>query len=217
MGGFVGQTVGWRWIQGVMAIFTGVMWIIGTVFVPETYAPVLLRKRAQKLSRLTGAVYESKFDTKKDVSFLRLLKTSLSRPWVLLFREPVVLLLSIYMALVYGTLYMLFAAFPIVYQQGREWSAGIGGLAFCGVAVGMIAAVIYTIPDNRRYNRVAEANGGQAPPEARLPPACVGSFAIPIGLFWFACTNSPSIHYLASIAAGTPFQVLVWYSSSSLS
>lgn len=198
-----------------MAIFTGVMWIIGTIFVPETYAPVLLRKRAEKLSHLTGFVYKSKFDVQKHVSFLQLVKTSLSRPWILLFREPIVLLLSIYMALVYGILYMLFAAFPIVYQEGRQWSPGIGGLAFCGVAVGMFIAVIYTIPDNRRYNRVAEDNGGRAPPEERLPPACVGSFAIPIGLFWFAWTNDPSIHYLASIAAGVPFgfgMVLVFVS-----
>jgi hypothetical protein len=46
---------------------------------------------------------------------------------------------------------MMFAAFPIVFQRDRGWSAGIGGLPFCGVAVGMILAVIYTIPENKRY------------------------------------------------------------------
>lgn len=37
-----------------------------------------------------------------------LLKVSLSRPWVLLFAEPIVLILSIYQAVVYATLYMCF-------------------------------------------------------------------------------------------------------------
>jgi hypothetical protein len=46
---------------------------------------------------------------------------------------------------------MMFAAFPIVFQRDRGWSAGIGSLPFCGVAVGMISAVIYTIPENKRY------------------------------------------------------------------
>jgi hypothetical protein len=46
---------------------------------------------------------------------------------------------------------MMFAAFPIVFQRDRGWSAGIGGLPFCGVAVGMILAIIYTIPENKRY------------------------------------------------------------------
>jgi hypothetical protein len=30
------------------------------------------------------------------------------------------------------TLYLLFAAFPIVFQLHRGWSEGIGGLAFLG-------------------------------------------------------------------------------------
>ncbi len=73
-------------------------------------------------------MYRSKYDSAQGVSLGQLLKTSLVRPWVLLFREPIVLLLSIYMAIIYGVLYMLFGAFPIVFQQGRGWSPGIGGL-----------------------------------------------------------------------------------------
>jgi hypothetical protein len=108
-------------------------------------------------------------------------------------------------AIIYGTLYLLFAAFPIVYQQKRGWSPGIGGLAFSGVAVGMVIAVAYCLWDNKRYKRVAASAGGFAPPEARLPMSMVGACALPIGLFWFAWTNSPSIHWIVSIAAGAPF------------
>jgi hypothetical protein len=45
-----------------MSIFSGVMWLLGLVSVPETYAPVLLRKRAQKLSSTTGKVYRAETD-----------------------------------------------------------------------------------------------------------------------------------------------------------
>ncbi|KAF2997208.1 hypothetical protein E8E14_001213 [Neopestalotiopsis sp. 37M] len=134
------------------------------------------------------------------------LNVALSRPWILLFKEPIVLLLSIYMAIVYGTLYLLFAAYPIVYQQNRGWSQGFGGLAFLGIMVGMLSAVAFSIFDNKRYVRIEkESENGIAPPEARLPPAMIGSIALPIGLFWFAWTNSPSIHWIVSIAAGAPF------------
>ncbi len=88
--------------------------------IPETYAPVLLRARAAELSRITGKVYESKLDIGKGKPKLsELFKTALSRPWLLLFREPVVTITSIYIAIIYGTLYMLFAAYPIVYQEAR--------------------------------------------------------------------------------------------------
>ncbi|KAL2259888.1 hypothetical protein VTK26DRAFT_6272 [Humicola hyalothermophila] len=201
-GGFLGDAEGWRWVQGLMAIFTGVLWIACSLYVPETYAPVLLRRRAEKLSEMTGKVYVSKMDLIKKTSRSEQVKTALLRPWVLLFREPIVFLTSIYLAIVYGTLYLMFAAFPIVFQRGRGWSAGIGGLAFIGVAVGMLAAVVYSILDNRRYMRVAAASpGGVAPPEARLPLAIVGSVLLPVGLFWFAWTNGPEIHWIVPIVA----------------
>lgn len=217
IGGFVGETIGWRWVEGIMAIFTGALWIAGALLLPETYPPVLLRKRAAKLSKISGKVFKSKGDIDSPPTSLgHAFKTALSRPWILLFREPIVLLLSIYMAIIYGTLYMLFAAFPIVYQQYRGWSPGIGGLAFLGVAVGMMGAVIYSILDNKRYVRAGEKDdSGFAPPEARLPPAIIGGIAIPVGLFWFAWTNSPSVHWIVSIIASAPFgfgMVLVFLS-----
>jgi hypothetical protein len=189
-----------------MAIFTGVIVIVGIIIYPETYAPVLLRWRAEKLSKVTGMVYRSKFEEKSQVQLFLLLKTCLSRPWIFLFREPIVFLLSLYMAIVYGVLYMLFGAFPIVYQEQRGWSTGIGGLAFIGIGLGFVIGVLYAVWDNVRYAKLVDESAGQpVPPEARLPPAIIGAFALPIGLFWFAWTNYPSIHFTVSIAAGIPF------------
>ncbi|KAI7763185.1 hypothetical protein LZL87_012222 [Fusarium oxysporum] len=205
-GGFLGMNASWRWVMGFLAIFAGFMWIGGTILIPETYAPTLLRRRAAKLSSMTGKVYTSTIDLKQGkVSLRSAIGTSLLRPWILLFKEPIVLLLSIYMAIIYGTLYLFFAAFPVVFEQARGWSQGIEGLAFLGIAVGMLAALIYTIPDNKRYALLDQKHNGFAPPEARLPPAIIGSFAIPVGLFWFAWTNYPSIHWIVSIMAGAPF------------
>ncbi|KAF2145439.1 uncharacterized protein K452DRAFT_315686 [Aplosporella prunicola CBS 121167] len=217
VGGFVGETVGWRWIMAIMAIFSGVLWIFGTFMIPETYAPVLLKARAAKLSQMTGKVYKSKMEVDQGtVTVGEAFKTSLSRPWILLFMEPIVLLLSIYMAIVYGTLYMLFGAFPIVYEQSRGWSAGISSLAFLGVAIGMVASVLYIIFfDNKRYAKVSEENGGFAPAETRLHPAIIGGISLPIGLIWFAWTNYPTMPWAASIAGGIPFgfgMVLVFLS-----
>ncbi|PGG95227.1 hypothetical protein GX51_08302 [Blastomyces parvus] len=206
IGGFLGMTEGWRWVQGFLAIFSGTLWIFGSFLVPETYAPVLLRKRAERLSKLTGKVYRSKIDVDRGkITVGEAVRTSLLRPWILLFMEPIVLLLSIYMAIVYGTLYMLFAAFPIVYQQHRGWNEGVGGLSFLGVLIGMLIAMCIHIAFDKTYQKISRDHGGFAPPEARLPVCIIGGISIPIGLFWFAWTNAPSVHFLASIAAGIPF------------
>ncbi|KAJ5717601.1 hypothetical protein N7488_003247 [Penicillium malachiteum] len=206
VGGFLGENAGWRWVQGFLAVFTGLIWIIGVLIVPETYAPVLLRKRAERLSEITGKVYRSKLEMERGkVSTRAAFGTALKRPWILLFAEPIVLLLSIYMAIVYGTLYMLFDAFPIVFQEIRGWSEGVGSLPFLAVMTGMMIAVALNMYDNKRYVRIHKKHNGFAPPEARLPPTMLGGLAIPIGLFWFAWTNYPSIHWIVCVIATAPF------------
>ncbi|GAB1213578.1 hypothetical protein ATERTT37_002728 [Aspergillus terreus] len=206
IGGFLGSGAGWRWVEGFLAALAGVIWLCMIVFLPETYAPVLLRRRAAKLSQLTGQVYCSKLDIERgQVKLSKTLSTALSRPWLLMLREPIVLLFCIYMAIIYGTLYMLFAAYPIVFQEARGWSEGIGGLAFLGILVGMVIGVAYTFPDNMHYAKRCRETTARLPPEVRLPPSIVGGIALPIGLFWFAWTNYPSVHWMASVAAGVPF------------
>lgn len=206
IGGFLGMNEGWKWLMGFLAIFSGAMWMLGSLLVPETYGPVLLRRRAAKLSKMTGKVYRSKLDVDKGkVSLKEAFTTSISRPWILLFTEPIVLLLSVYMAIIYGTLYLLFGAFPIVFEIQRGWNQGVSGLAFLGIMIGEMLAILYSIYDNKRYIKVQKAHKGFAPPEARLPILIIASVLLPVGLFWFAWTNSKSVHFMASIAAGVPF------------
>jgi hypothetical protein len=188
-----------------MAIFTGIIWIVATLVIPETYAPYILRKRGERLSRVTGKVYISALDADRPPSSAaHQLKAALTRPWVLLFKEPIVLITSIYISIIYGTMYMCFAAFPIVFQNGRGWSQGIGGLAFTGTVIGVMLAILSFVFEDKRYARASRSRDAPLEPEDRLPPAMVGSILIPIGLFWFAWTSFPSVHWAASIA-GTVF------------
>ncbi|KAB8279506.1 major facilitator superfamily domain-containing protein [Aspergillus minisclerotigenes] len=159
--GFLNQSAGWRWVAGLMACLTGTLWIIISLSVRETYAPVILRRRAEKLSKLTGNIYISNLDIGKPGRTLGTeFKVALSRPWALLFTEPIVLFI--------------------------------------------------------RCAKVSDRTGGNLSPEARLPPAILGSILLPIGLFWFAWTNSTSIHWVVSIIGSGFFgcgQVLVFLSA----
>ncbi|KAH7256148.1 major facilitator superfamily domain-containing protein [Fusarium tricinctum] len=204
-GGFISQAGGWRWLHGLLAAFTGVTWITTTIFVPETYAPYILRKRAQKLSKHTGLTYISTFDANKPpASTGQQLRVALTRPWLLLFKEPIVFITSIYISIIYGTMYMCFAAFPIVFQKGRGWGQGIGGLAFTGIVIGVVLSIASFVFEDKRYARAANKRDGPMHPEDRLPPAMVGSILIPLGLFWFAWTIFPSVHWIVPII-GTVF------------
>lgn len=86
---------------------------------------------------------------------------------VFIVTEPIVLLLSFYISIVYGTLYALFSAFPIVFQQHRGFSPGQSGLAFIGVGVGVIMGTMTQSIQNKIYRRsMDQSETGRAPPEA---------------------------------------------------
>lgn len=63
---------------------------------------MLLRKIAKQYSAETGEHYVSVFDVARavDVSIVDLLKLNMTRPFILLFREPIVLMFSIYAAII---------------------------------------------------------------------------------------------------------------------
>ena len=207
IGGFLGMTEGWRWVNGLMAIWSGVLLVVTACIVPETYPPVLLRRRAEKLSKLTGKVYRSRTDIDQGkISLREAFSTGLKRPWILLFCEPIVLLLSLYHAIIYGILYMLFGAFPIVYRQGRGWNEGISGLPFVAVAIGVLLAITYVIlVDNKQYMKKVNASGkGYTTPEARLPMCLVGGIALPIGLFCKFCPDGQHQKHSLTSVQGSP-------------
>lgn len=208
-GGFLAESKGWRWVLGLIAIQAGVLCIATTLTMRETYAPFILRSRARALSQLTGSVYVSRIDAgQPPKTLLQELSVSFTRPWVLLFHEPIVLLTSLYNSIVYGTLYMFFAGFPIVFRDARGWSQGIAGLPFVGVAIGVCLATLAAGADNKRYVRLCaavEAEGNVVEPEARLGPSIVGSIVLPIGLFLFAFTTYPSVHWIVPIIGAMLF------------
>ena len=103
VGGFVGETIGWRWIFWVNMIFAGVVSLM-ILTIPETFAPVLLKQRAARLREETG---DENIKTEQELfkaSFGAILSETLIRPFAMIVTEPILLLLSLYIALIYGLL-----------------------------------------------------------------------------------------------------------------
>lgn len=63
----------------------------------------------------------------------------------------------------------------------------------------------FAIWDNKRYSKISALHRGFAPAEARLPMCMIGGVSVPVGLFWFAWTTFPSLHWIISIIGTVPF------------
>ncbi|ELU45345.1 MFS_1 domain-containing protein [Rhizoctonia solani AG-1 IA] len=159
----------------------------GASFFNSQCHPVLLKKRAARLKKVNPNIqYMTKYEGTQSQSPFDLLRLALSRPILLLTHEPIVLALSFYTALVYGTLYGLFAAYPIVFVQHRHFTYGENGLAFLGIGVGILLSIILAGIENKRYIRAVQKHGGHAPPEERLIPSFYSAILLPVSLIWFA-------------------------------
>lgn len=202
--GFLDVAYGWRSIAILVTAVSLPIWVVLIFTFPETYSPVLLQRRVDKLTKETGILHAVAGATPKPI--IQQLRIGALRPWVMLIYEPIVALLSLFLSVVHGTLFLLFAAYPIVFQQVRGWPQGVASLPFLAIVLGIIVSLFYVaLVDQPRYARVVTSCNGNAPPEARLPPAMLGASALPIGLFWFAWTNDPSIHFMVCVSAGALF------------
>ncbi|RFU29946.1 hypothetical protein B7463_g6396, partial [Scytalidium lignicola] len=211
IGGFVNQYTHWRWTFYLLLIWAGVQLSLIFFLVPETYHPVLLRHKAQKIRKETGDERWKAPIEKSNKSIPRTIGYSLLRPFQLLFLEPMCTNLCLFSAILLGILYLFFGAFPLVFQTNHGFTLSQVGLSFLGMFVGMLAAAATDPFWHRNYVRLIkqreEATGekGGSEPEYRLPPAIAGAVLVPIGLFMFAWTTYPSVHWIVPIVGSAIF------------
>ena len=138
-----------------------------------------------------------------EVDFRELVERNFSRPLRMLFTEPIVLFLSIYMSFIYGLLYLFLTAYPLVFQGVYGFNAGVGGLPFLGMVVGQVSAGIYMISRQPSYRRKLQANNGVAIPEWRMPQVIIGGVAFAGGLFWLGWSGySGKVHWIVPTLSG---------------
>lgn len=127
------------------------------------------------------------------------------RPTKMLLFSPICFLLSLYMAIVYGYLYLLFTTITALFQREYGFSQGSSGLAFLGIGIGMLLGlVVFGATSDKLVGFLAKKNGTERKPEYRLPMLMIGATIVPIGLLWYGWSAQYRLHYIMPIV-GTGF------------
>ncbi|OBZ78240.1 Polyamine transporter 1 [Grifola frondosa] len=172
---------------------------------PETYAPILLLHKAQRLRRTTGDTrYHAPLEKAQQKTFGSRLEQTLARPFKILFQEPMLIATTTYMSFVYGCVYLLFEAYPVVFSVGHGFNAGSLGLTFLPLVAGSILGVIlYLMVFHPRYEALMARHAPlPVPPEARLELAMCGAPVFAAGFFWFGWTSFPAVSFWAPMMSG---------------
>lgn len=159
-GGFiVDSSLGWRWTAWITMIPATFFGTIAFLTLPETYHPVLLQRRASRLRNETRIwAYHSRLD-ESTPTFSQILTKYLFRPLQMLFSEPILVCMTLYISLIYGILYLFFVAYPIAFAA----------LHFLSILVGiLLGCLLVTIATRLWY--APKLHNGSVVPEDRLPP-----------------------------------------------
>ena len=116
----------------------------------------------------------------------------------LLATEPVVFFFSLWVSFSWGVLYLTFSAIPLVFTTNHHFNLEQNGAVFTAICIGSILSTIISVSQER----IAQYFGKiTSTPEGRLYFSCFQSALLPIGLFWFGWTLSPSIHWIVPTMA----------------
>ncbi|KAK6386870.1 hypothetical protein LTS17_000134 [Exophiala oligosperma] len=207
-GGFIAQQAGWRWVFWVLLIAGGVATVGIELLNKETYARVLIRWKTQRLAKELGRNdLISWYDRETGpVSPQHALRIGMLRPLQMLVKSPIVFVLSLYMSIAYGLMYLLFTTITEVFEGQYKWSPQMTGLAYLGLGIGFfIGAAIVALSSDRMVVRLMERNGGEFQPEMRMPLMIFFACFIPISFFWYGWAADKKVQWIVPIIGLAPF------------
>lgn len=192
--------------------FAGVMWIVASL-IPETYAPVILKRRAMKLRKETGNPKIMTEQEAQGISFKEMMSACLLRPLYFAVTEPVLDLTCFYVCLIYSLLYAFFFAYPVIFSELYGYKDNLIGLMFIPILIGACLALLTTFWCESQYLKLIKTR--KPTPEDRLLGAMIGAPFAAIALWILGATSYKHIIWVGPASSGIAFgfgMVLIYYS-----
>lgn len=165
------------------------------VVIRETYVPVLLAR--QKNTTFTHDANITEHQKNAPQKFAQ----SILRPLSMLVFSPIILLFSLYIALVYGYLYLLITTIPHIFTSIYDFSTGSVGLVYLGLGIGMMMSVVVFgfVSDRLLRHLASKTTDGKMKPEHRLPPLVPGAMLVPAGIILYGWSAQYKVHWVVPV------------------
>jgi DHA1 family multidrug resistance protein-like MFS transporter len=202
VGEYTVKNINWHWTAWFTMIMEVFFFTIALFTLKETFPAVILKKKAARLRRETrNWALHTKLD-EDPIEFGYLMRKYGLKPAQMMAREPILIVMTIYISLVYGILYLIFFAYPFSFEGDRGIPFGMSSLPFIAIFIGVITACLSLAWETKVIFTPKFVKAKKVIPEERLPPMMVGGVVLVIGLFWFAWTSQPSISPWPQIISG---------------
>ncbi|KAF7555119.1 hypothetical protein G7046_g6635 [Stylonectria norvegica] len=198
LSGFAVPVKGWRWSLYESIWASAPIFIAMFLLLPETSGANILLRRASRLRKATGSerfMSQSEID-QRNMKVSAIALDALIKPMEITLKDPAVLFVQIYTAIIYGIYYSFFEVFPLVYPVYYGMNLGEVGLVFLCILVSCILGVAIYFAYLKYWMDPRIAKFGWPAQESRLLPALIACFGPTIGLFMFAWTARETIHWI---------------------
>jgi len=192
--------------------FAGVTWITSSI-IPETYAPVILKRKAKRLRKETGNPKIMTEQEAQGLSLKEIIKSVLVRPLYFAATEPVLDLICFYVCLIYSLLYAFFFAYPVIFAELYGYNDAWIGMMMIPILIGAFVALGVTPLIEQRYMKIAKIR--KMTPEDRLVGGMIGAPFAAIALWILGATSYKHIIWVGPASSGLGFgfgMVLIYYS-----
>ncbi|KAK4040206.1 hypothetical protein C8A01DRAFT_46443 [Parachaetomium inaequale] len=206
LAGFVSIELGWRAVFWIALSFA-VASFIAVLLMPETLASTILRRKAERLNKElsnTGKQFVAPSDVERESAWVAY-KTTLSRPWRLLFGEMVVSLSCAYLGFVYAVFYMLLQIFPRIFQGVYGFTPGMSGILFTIMGLGTILGCFILTWYDGIAPRLGSRNPTKREEYLRLPPVCAAGPLYVVSMLWLGWSARPDVHWLVPLWSMVPY------------
>lgn len=198
-GGFITENTTWRWAFWATSIAAGIIQVTLYFFLPESYTPVILQRRRDRLAKETGNqnLYTA-YNHEQTATLIQAIGSAVVRPTRMLVTQPIMQLITLYIAYLFGLFYLIISTFPTVFSDVYHESLGIGGLNYISLGVGyIVGAQANAHVTDRLYKHLkAKRADNRGLPEFRIPAMFVGSAIVPVGLFWYGWSVQARLHWI---------------------
>lgn len=210
--GFIDETIGWRWIEGVQGLSNIPLLILVAVFFRETRGGVTLHKRAKALRDATGIErYQSPGDLQTS-SVKDMLNTSCVKAIHMLATEPVVFAFGLWIGFCWFVVFLFLSVIPITFSTKRGWSEGVAGLPYISLCIGVtLGYIVHTYYQMPKYLKRSADPEKKALPESRLYGAMLFAPFLPIGLFIYSFTQYGYLPWIAPTIALAPISFGIYF------
>lgn len=166
----------------------------------ETNATIILQRKARQLRQESDQQIMVLKEPGEDTPSPRqVLLRAIIRPVKLLIFSPIVLLISLYTGVLFGLIFLLFTTFPSVFQGVYGFDAGVSGLAYLGLGLGMfLGLVIFSIASDRLLNRNPDSHLAGKPEQRLILMKWLGPIT-PLGCFMYGWSAYYQTHWIVPI------------------